>query len=793
MTRPDLRLVPLACAVWGIELLCVYVPKVAGLVTVVGIAGSVVLLSLARAAQRTPGVDGGRGRRMTRQYGGLMALLLGIGGVVGCCVLWALPSRDAAALHDGHIVEVVADVTSSTVVGRDGRLWFDAHLVSIGSPGHVDEVLSVPMRIGVENPEGGGIDLGARVLVTGQAGQGDAGERAALVLFGTRASVVTPAAGVFAVAAGARAQFVERAARLPEPGAGLLPGLAVGDTTAVGAELNEAMLRSGLSHLTAVSGANCAIVVAAAFWLVALCGGGRRLRVGVSLVALAAFVVLVTPEPSVIRASVMAALGMLALLLGRPSAGVPILCLAVTGILLVDPWLATSPGFALSAAATGALLSVARPLARGLGRWMPTTVALALAVPISTQLVCGPIVALFSEQQSLVSVPANLLAAPAAPLATVVGLLACLSAPVPVLADFFAATAWLPSAWIATTATTAIRLPGATLLVVPGLLSAGVVLTISAAIAVLLWRAKSGKPARRGLRRSATVIVVIVCALGGARILLTGPLSTLTVPAEWSIAACDVGQGDALLVKSAGRTALIDTGPDPAALRTCLSALGVDRIDLLVLTHFDLDHVGGVDAVLARVTTVLHGPVSEHGEEMLLSSLRDAGAAVVEASAGQSGVLGNTRWRVLWPRATQAAFPSGNDASVVIEFAGGNVPTSLFLGDLSAVPQQLLLASGSLSPPYTVVKVAHHGSADQNAGLYRALAPVAAIFSAGEGNDYGHPRQESLDVLAATGAAILRTDQQGWLLLGIREGELAVWVEKRQDDSGAGIGGSGDG
>src|SRR5690606_4089868 len=148
-----------------------------------------------------------------------------------------------------------------------------------------------------------------------------------------------PAEGVLGLAAGVRSDFVERAVRLPEPGAGLLPGLAVGDTRAVSEELNDWMLTSGLSHLTAVSGANCAIVVAAVFWLVALCGGGRALRVLIALAALAAFVVLVTPEPSVIRAATMAALAMLTVLLGRPSAGTSVLSLAVTVILVGDPWL----------------------------------------------------------------------------------------------------------------------------------------------------------------------------------------------------------------------------------------------------------------------------------------------------------------------------------------------------------------------------------------------------------------------------------------------------------------------
>src|SRR5690606_17692938 len=105
------------------------------------------------------------------------------------------------------------------------------------------------------------------------------------------------------------------------------------------------------------------------------------------------------------------------------------------------------------------------------------------------------------------------------------------------------------------------------------------------------------------------------------------------------------------------------------------------------------------------------------------------------------------------------------DASVVVEIDGGGVPRTLLLGDLSASPQRMLMASGRLTGRYAVVKVAHHGSRDQEAALYEALGPRIALISAGEGNDYGHPRSETLALLAAVDAHVLRTDQRGLILL----------------------------
>lgn len=769
--RPrDLRLVLPALGGWAAALIGVFWPSASWSLVGGGLAGTVIIALFGRA----------RHSRECRGRHGLAVVVCVVMAGVALSVASATPSRERAAAGDGRVVELQAEVTSSASPGRDGRLWVDAQTIGLGAPGEVSAV-SVPVRIGVA--ESDGVDPGARLRAIGEAEATDPGERAVLVVYATEAQVMRGTEGVFAIAAGLRHSFVQRVQRLPEPGAGLLPGLAVGDTQAVSDALNDDMRSSGLSHLTAVSGANCAIVVGAIFWLTALCGGGRAARVVLALLGLAGFVVLVTPEPSVIRAAVMAAVGMLTVLLGRPSAGAGLLALCAVGILLADPWLAATPGFALSVAASGALILLAPLLAVGLGRFLPQPVALAVAVPLAAQLACGPIIALFAEQQSLVGVAANLVAAPAAPIATVIGLIACLAAPVPGVADLLSASAWLPAAWIATTATTAADLPHGQLLLPAGMTSAVLVAVVSGAIVLVLIR-PAAAPGRRSavrvlalLRGGAATVLVLALSLGGSRILLDGPLATLAAPEGWSIAACDVGQGDAVLVRSGDAVALIDTGPAPEPLSACLRSLGVAHVDLLVLTHFDLDHVGGTAAVRGRVGAVLHGPTAEETERRLLRDLADGGARVDEASTGKTGVLGQASWRVLWPRRPSAAFPSGNDASVVMEFDGGGVPRSIYLGDLSAAPQRVLLRAARLGR-YDVVKVAHHGSADQDPDLYQALATRAALFSVGADNDYGHPRTETLELLAASGARVLRTDERGRILLGLRDGELRVWTEK---------------
>lgn len=231
--RRDLRLLPLAGAAWAVALLCVFLPDGSGWAAGICVVGAVVVLAVRRSR------------------GGLLVVVFAVGAAVAVSVLLATPARDDASEWDGRIVEATGEITSSAALGQDGRLWFEAQLSGIGPPGAIAPA-TAPVRIGVDPSDG--FDMGAGIRVTGQAAATEAGERSAIVVFASSAEVERPASGVFALAAGMKRDFVARSISLPEPGAGLLPGLAVGDTRAVTTELNDDMRASGLSHLTAVSG-----------------------------------------------------------------------------------------------------------------------------------------------------------------------------------------------------------------------------------------------------------------------------------------------------------------------------------------------------------------------------------------------------------------------------------------------------------------------------------------------------------------------------------------------------------
>lgn len=711
----------------------------------------------------------------------LAVLALSVAAAALCSTAIALqsPSRSPqwalSIAESGRSVDVVLVAEKPVLPGA--RSW-RARLVVLD-----DGSLDSPVVVFGGVP-GRRVEPGTTLEVTASLESTDAGDDRAFVVFPDEAARPTRAPPpTLEWANDLRSGFRDVAARLPGTGGELLAGLALGDTTLVSPELDAAMKTASLTHLTAVSGANCAVVVG----LVMLVGGAlgipRILRVVASLLVLAAFVVLVTPEPSVQRAAVMAGVVLVLLAAGQPVRGVPVLALAVIGLLIADPWLARTYGFVLSVLATAGLLLLAGPLAAVLERGMPRWIALVIAVPVAAQVACQPVIVLLDPSLPTYGVVANVLAAPAAPIATIVGLVACVAlAGIPPLGNALAAIAWAPAAWIGAVAEFVQQLPAARLPWPPGPLGVALLAAVGAVgVVVVLARGRMRRLAALVLAASVVVYTVLV---GGARLLDLG-----SRPPDWQYAACDVGQGDAMVVRSAGEVALVDTGPEPAAVASCLSDLGIDRLDLLVLTHFDLDHVGGSSALLGRVDTVIHGPVSGAEDQAMLDGFASAGAAVEQVVRGRQALLGELRWEVLWPPVRGAPEP-GNAASVTVRFDGvgecaGGCLSGLFLGDLGEQSQSALLRLGTIEP-VDVVKVAHHGSADQDPDLYAEVRATAGLIGVGADNGYGHPTSEALGMLAAAGTAALRTDDRGLILLapGDGAGSVTAWTQRGTADGG---------
>ncbi len=554
---------------------------------------------------------------------------------------------------------------------------------------------------------------------------------------------------------------------LPTDARGLLPGLVIGDTSRLPDDLREDFRVTGMTHLVAVSGSNAALFLALALLLARRTGASVVVTAVIGGLALVFFVVLARPSPSVLRAAVMGGIGLVALVTGRGRAGFPALAGAALVLVLVDPGLALSAGFALSSAATAGLVLLAPRWRVRLAARLPEWLADAVAVPLAAQVACLPVlVGLFGEV-SLVAVPANLLAIPAVGLATVLGVVTALLAPVAFpVARLLALVAAAPTLWLAWVARTFAAVPNARAPWPTGLLGALLMCALLTG-APRAWR-------RRTTRRvTATALPAVLLALAAARAVLPG-----WPPPGWLLAACDVGQGDGLVVRGRSAVLVVDTGPEPDAISRCLDDLGVGDISSLVLTHLHADHVEGLPGALGgrEVAEIVTGPLDEPVEEWIRVRrwAGDERVVIRRAAAGERWAVGDITVTVLGPAAAYrgtASDPNNSSLVLAVEVGGTRL---LLTGDIETPAQQAVLAATSPAELRAdVLKTAHHGSSRQVEGFAAQVGASVAVTSVGADNPYGHPAQATMSALDALGLRSFRTDRHGDVVVGRgRAGEL---------------------
>jgi competence protein ComEC len=657
----------------------------------------------------------------------------------------ASPGYGGQQLHPQRVV-VHAELEAADVAGRQWR-----------TGGRV--VLLAPAQGWV------GLLPGQRVRATGLLA---ASERSDLTVALLRVrgglEVLSAPSAVQRVAERLRSGLRQAAGVLdPEP-AGLLPALVVGDTSAMVPTVDAEFRVAGLTHLIAVSGENVAILCGTVLGLARLARLGPRSAVLVAGLALVGFVVLCRPSPSVLRAAVMGAVMLLALMLGRRRSALPALCAAVLVLLLVDPSLGGDPGFTLSVLATGALVLLAPSWVAALCRhgW-PRGIAEALAVPAAAHVVTAPVVAGLSGQVSLVAVLTNLLAAPAVAPATILGVLAAVLATVHLGAAVVVVHLAGPAvAWLMGVGHRGAAVPGGVVQWPGGVF--GALLLAVIVVAVLL-----------AMRAHRLRVLAAAGLVGALLVLVPTRFMPLGWPAAgWVMVACDVGQGDAVVLATAepGRAVLVDTGPDPAGVSVCLDRLGVRRLALVVISHLHADHIGGlVGALRGRaVGAVALGP-GRSPPWAFAQVLRTAALArvpVVALSVGQHLSWPGLVLDVLAPlrdpppvgdHQAEVDGTAVNNTSVVLR-AGTPAGRMLLTGDVELDAQADLLHAGT-DLRADVLKVPHHGSRYSAEEFLAAVRPQVAIVSVGAHNSYGQPSQHVLDLLTGAGARVMRTDLKG--------------------------------
>lgn len=573
-----------------------------------------------------------------------------------------------------------------------------------------------------------------------------------------------------AVALTQSAEIRERASAglgrgMPAREAALARGFVLGEDEEVDEATQEDFRRAGLSHLLAVSGQNVTLLALLALPLLGALGIPLRERLFWVLALIAVYVPVAGAGPSIQRAGVMGALGLLATLGGRRASRLYALVLAAIVTLAIDPGVAADVGWQLSFAAVLGILLLASPLRErlvgrlGPGRWR-RALAEGVAVTVAATLATAPLIAFHFETLSTTTLVANVLALPAVAPAMWLGMCgaglaqlpgvpleplnwinALLLAYVAQVAEWCAAPGW---------AEVHVSLDGTGLFAAYCGLGVGV---------LVCWRWPRQTLALAGLIAACWLPLPLT---GGAT---AGPLRGLRVT------VLDVGQGDAILLQPAHAPAvLVDGGPPGDDLVGKLNRAGVERLGAVVVSHDQSDHAGGVEDLLGRlpVGRLLFARVGRP----LIAEAAAAGAKPVQVVAGRELRSGGLRLQVLWPPAEllgeAAAGQDPNRLALVIE-ARWRGFTMLLTADAEA--EGVPLDPG----PVDVLKVAHHGSEDAGlAALLERSRPRLAVISVGADNPYGHPTAATLATLARHRVRTLRTDEDGPIVFDVSGRQIVV-------------------
>jgi len=530
------------------------------------------------------------------------------------------------------------------------------------------------------------------------------------------------------------------------PGLRLARALLLGDGNALPASQREAMRRVGLAHLVAVSGLNVGMV--ATIFFVLLLRAPRGPRLAGTLLGVAAYALLVGPLPSLLRALLMAAAVLGALLLRRLPAALNSLAVSCLLLVLLDPSWVEDLGFQLSVAATGGLLAFSAPLRQRLRVLGP--LATPLAVTLAAQLATLPWSLAAFGRLSPISPLANLVAVPWSALALVVALAwAVLRLAIGPAADLLLSLL----DGLATPLALLERLPASPWITLP--LQAPWWASWAATLLVVTCVARSRPRWSVGLR------VCVVIAL----LVVTAPAAP---PRSPELVMLDVGQGDAILLHDGDATLLVDGGGwrrpgfGGRVLLPALAALGVRRLDVLAVTHPDSDHCNGATDLLRELPVGQIWAPPGIADTDCGAGLHVRGAPYVELAAGDAARIGRWRLRVLGPDRGGEGPDNRRSLVLLAETSGRRV---LLTGDLDAAGEATLLRRwGAPALASDILKVAHHGSPSSTITPFlRAVHPRLAVISVGAANAYGHPSPKVLASLDRQRVPVLRTDRDGMI------------------------------
>lgn len=592
-------------------------------------------------------------------------------------------------------------------------------------------------------------------------------------------------------------------ATLPPGQAGLLKAAILGDRSGLTPEMGQAFLDSGTYHILAISGLNVSLLAGTLFGLFRLLRVSGRVAAAAAALLVTGYALLAGAGSSVVRAAVMADVYLLAVVLDRRTELLNTLALAALGLLCWNPWALFEVGFQLTFLATLGIVLVVPPVEPHLRRvpllvrWVPASLVMTLAATALT----APVLVTSFNRLSPVGLLANIPIVPLAGLITAAGTAACAAFLVSPdgLAQLTEMSGWLAESlfrtarWFAAWPASSLRVYAPT----PGMLVA--YYAAVAGILAALWARGVGKS--RGL--------VAACAWGAALwgLLLAAQvglrLAGLPISPGTRLSVLDVGQGEAIVLElPGGAHVLVDAGSmggrgfdiGERVILPYLAHAWIGRLDLLVLTHEQSDHVSGVPTLLRTVPVgeVWSGsPIPHNAFGAWLREYLDERHIPHRVATAEMPPRrwGGAQIRVLHPSPADSGDDAGvlgrlraNDLSLalLVESEGGRV---LLAGEVGAAGEAALLR---VTPTIRaeVLKVPHHGSRGSSSPAFLdAVRPGVALLSVGRRNPFQHPHPETLDRYAERGIRLFRTDRHGTITVRLASGE--VHVEGRRGDAQA--------
>lgn len=548
----------------------------------------------------------------------------------------------------------------------------------------------------------------------------------------------------------------------------LLAGIMLGDYRQLGSDDATVLKKTGLVHVCSASGLHVGILAG----LILLAGKklsfSRRIIFLLQLSLLTLYALVTGGDSPVIRSLLVIAIAGCAHLFFADFDLLSALGLGLMAMLSWDPFWLYEVGFQLSFAAVIGIVLLSRPLQDSLG-FSNNKISSLLCATLAAQLATMPIMIVHFSEVSIVSPLTNLLVLPLLPLVMMCGFMGVF------LKFFQIPLSFIPGSFC--------RLSLNYVLAIARALgrcgwSSLFVSSIPVPVVILyylaLWVSFLYKKGRKyGLGKIFLILLAIFLAL---QIFLPASSGKLQ-ERRTQLVFFDVGQGDALFLRtSSGVSILIDGGEEESVLQGKLKSYGVKRIDFMILTHPDKDHVAGLIGGLKECEV---GAVMEPGiaggrvYQRWIDEVKKEGSTQVVARAGDSYSIGDLSVQVLSPDYELTISESENNLSLVLKIVGNDF-SLLVTGDIEAEEEERLLDSGA-NLEADILKVPHHGGySEKNGDFFQRVKPVISVISVGEMNPYGHPSEETLDSLSRSHAQIYRTDLWGDIIIDAGPGGYEV-------------------